>query len=272
MKISASFMLTPLCLLGCFMSNDDDPSSRRSKVIAGFYKGDYTWIDTSSRNTVESEFYLDPRGNYRMLTLLDNEAWFASRGVWKQREDAFFFEEIQATQPGSDPFFEWDTLKNADGQDTSEIREISDTSFVRKEYTVFRQKPYWIAYKKSTPEEIPEGHFRFSEMSGPDSLRVQMRVELDLKPEGKFFLSQFKDTLAIFQIEASWRQAGSFLDLTRYRYRNYVDSLKGFPPVWDTVSGEYFNRVGAISDTAIELWSPGSPFSRGRWDSYKKTE
>jgi hypothetical protein len=269
MKAYPLLALAPLFLPGCFLSSDEDPP-RRAQVAPGMYVGDYSWIDTSERNTVETEFSLESRGNYRILTLLDNEALFGTRGLWRQEADAFRLGEIQATVDGSQPFFEWKNLKGGEEFDTTALRDVTDTSFVRKEYTIFRQKPYWITYTRRIHDAIPLGRYRFDFTYRIDTLTVQARYEIALKPEGGFSLREFKDTVAVFEVEAEWKQAGSFLAIQEYRYRQFADSLRGFPAKWDSVPGDYFWRVQGISDTAIDLWSPGSLFSRGHWDSYQK--
>jgi hypothetical protein len=264
------FLLTTLLPLGCVL-NEDEKTPAPRKIAAGLYTGDYKWIDTSEANKIESELFLDPNSTYRHTVTYDNDPIVGTRGEWEPRSASLFFSKIEQGRAYGGHFAAWVPLKGDEALDTMPTRDVTDSTFVRKEYTGFRQKPYWITYTRRVSPRIPEGHFLYTDIYRVDSVRtVENRMALRLEAGKAMFLSGFEDSLENYQAAATWSQAGSFLVYKDYRYRYYEDSLKAFTPNWDTIPGEIFSRVGAISDTAIQIWSPAQFIFPGHWDVYKR--
>ena len=275
--------LIVLSLAGCFGGADEEggnplkpPAGNNGSgarpISPGLYAADYSLLD-SARAGWESEFTLDSSGDFRHFLIVGNEPVGDTRGRWFQRDSNLFFGGV--TESYIDPsgfFLESYSIED----DTNAVREITDTSFIRKEWTLLRQKPYWVAYRKKPVERLRDGTYEYSRgvevpaadtsADSTDTMTVRIRITFD---GAGFLYSYSEDTLEAFQAKAEWYQLGSVLGTERNSSRSYIDSLGAFEE-WDSLPGALLQRVRMISDTSFQLWSPGGILSAPAWDEYRR--
>ncbi|MEO6096807.1 MAG: hypothetical protein ABIW76_14345 [Fibrobacteria bacterium] len=241
-------------------ANDTLPKARR--IVPGIYVGDYSWID-SGRTGFDTEFLLDTNGTYRLFWISENEALYDQRGVWIQKDSSFLFSRSEVSKVENGVFARYIGIED----DTNSVRNVSDSAFVRLEWTPLRQKPYWIAYHRVSYPQLREGVYALSKTFGTDTDKVVLDFSIEFKA-GKFLMTVDENTLPNFQADAKYRQLGSFLVTEENRDRK-VDSTRNYSN-WKTYDGALVQRLQTISDTAFSMWNPSSIFEAGGWDHYSK--
>jgi hypothetical protein len=274
--ISAASALAALFTTGCFFGGTDDASTQPivedpkttdslpkvRHIVPGLYVGDYSWID-SGKAGLESEFMLDTNGSYRLFWVSENEAVYDQRGAWIQKDTSFFFSHTQETWVSSGVFADFSAIED----DTNTVRNVTDSTFTRREWTPLRQKPYWIAYHRVTYPKLNDGVYALTKTFGSDSTKVVYDFSIELKA-GKFVLTVDEDSLPNFQADAKYYQIGSFLVTDQNRNRE-ADSTHTYSE-WAPFDGAILKRLQTVSDTAFTMWNPPSFFEAGNWDVYRK--
>lgn len=278
MKISAfippfAALAIALSLAGCFGGEDDagtkpvnpQDTAKIKTIKPGFYVADYTPFDTTRR--WESEFTLNADGSYRLYWILSNEAVGDFKGSWFQKDSALYFHTSGETymNPNTGFFAPHAAIES----DTNALRDVTDSSFSRKEWTMLRQKPYWVTYRKQSTRQVGNGAYELRQDIKIDSatnMVVKVRITLD----AGFLYSYKEDTVELFQADAKWYQLGSILGTEDNRGRDWIDSTKAFG-AWDSIPGSLLQRI-RVSDTAMEIWYPGGFSSAPRWDVYRKLD
>jgi hypothetical protein len=265
-----------LSLGGCFGGNDseDDPAgpgidpdrtSNLRKLAPGLYEGDYTAYD--SIYGLESEFLLNEDGSYRFFWFTTNTVVADIRGNWFQRDSNVHFNGIREAYVDGGIFYPGLPIED----DTNAVRQITETSFIRKEWTPLRQKPFWINYRRKTVNPLGDGTFRFSQeypVDSSTSSQVRIGISLDGNGYSENFLQTFAgDTVRAWLAEADWHQVGSVFVIERYAGQLYDSSSHVYGPDWDSIPGAMMQRIKDVSDTAFKIWAPGNP---GTWDEYRK--
>jgi hypothetical protein len=263
-----------LFLAGCLFGGSDDSSTTpvipkdstaTRKIVPGLYVGDYDWID-SNRYNLQSELLMDAGGTFEHLFIYDDEAAYDHRGSWAQSGGDFFFSNIRFRESDGGVFDQTYDMED----DTNSVRDVTDSTFIRKEWTPLRQKPYWITYKKKAFPKLAEGDYYHhvldtftivadtSDTTGAvDTIKVVdnlYRFEID---RDSLLFSTTVDTLETYQVDATYRQLGSFLITEHHRIRG-KDSTNAFEE-WEPRDGIIIVRLKGISDTAFTLWTP--PYS-----------
>ena len=265
-----------LLAAGCFLGGQDEtPTSvvidngkpkeilpKPRLITPGLYVGDYTWID-SGKAGLESQFLLDTDGSYRLFWISKNEAVYDQRGSWIQRDSSFFFSHTLEAWAASGIFDNFTSMED----DTTSVRNVTDSAFTRREWTPLRQKPYWISYRRKSYPKLKEGVYYLTKTYGADSNLTIYHLNIELK-RGDFTLTVNEDTLPSFQTNAKYTQSGSFLATDKNQQRE-VDSTKNYGP-WSPFTGSVLKRLQAVSDTAFTMWNPPSLFEAGTWDVYSK--
>src|SRR5690606_11345433 len=102
-SILLSALLSVLLFTGCFFGGENDsptgvpgsatkppdPPSPIQWIVPGAYAGDYSGVEPNPY-LLESEFVLDPGGDFDMLWIVGNETEIHQRGRWSQRDSSFF--------------------------------------------------------------------------------------------------------------------------------------------------------------------------------------
>lgn len=272
--VLSSVMAIALSLGGCFGGEDadDNPVDPQdtskisgNKLKPGLYVGDYSPYDTAGR--WESEFTLSQDGAYRFFWVIDNEPIGDIQGSWFQRDSSLHFTGIKESymDQGSGLFLPGEGVED----DTNSVRNVTDSSFVRREWTLLRQKPYWVTYRKKNYRTLSNGTFQYSrdiQIDSSTNLTVKIKISLD---GAGFLYSYNEDTVESFQAAATWFQVGTIFGTEQNRARSFIDSSKTFTP-WDTIPGALLQRIKDVSDTAFQMWTPGGFLSNGSWDVYQK--
>lgn len=268
--------ISALVVAGCFFGGEsdsptginNDPKTNDSlpkavKLITpGIYLANYDWID-STRPGLESEFLINSAGTFSHYYVGDNEAFLETRGKWLQRDSALYFSELEETEVSGNLFNNFTAAED----DTNAVRNITDTSFTRLEWTILRQKPYWISYVRKTYSQLTEGTYQYQTIDSSDTVPVTRRYKIDLK-NSDYNYSEIADTSEIYQISAKFSQIGSFLAIEGIRDRA-VDSTNTFIDNWRSFTGANLTRMQVLNDTSFTLWTPG--FFGGTWDVYSKS-
>lgn len=260
-----------LFLAGCFGGEGDSPtyadSGNGSAMLKpGLYVGDYTPYDTSGRGW-QSEFTLSEDGSFRFFWLLDNQPIGDIRGKWFQRDSSLHLNAVSETYLDQRQGFFVDPYPVEN--DTNTVRNVTKTSFMRKEWTLMRQKPYWITYTRRDLPRLGEGAYQyFTEV--PIDATAKDTISIDIGLSGDGFAYKYKEHGKVFfEVDAKWAQIGSILLTYDNRTRGYLDSLQDFAP-WDTLPGVLLQRVDSVSADGFHMWSPGGMSSPGTWDKYHK--
>lgn len=272
-----SILLSALLCAGCIFGGDNDsptgvpgPASKPPEppspirwIAPGAYAGDYSAINENNHG-LQSEFVLDPGGNFDLMWIIGNESVIHHRGRWSQRDSSFFFESMTDTWLADDSLFVHPgELEN----DTNAIREVTDTSFIRLEWTPLRQKPYWIPYRKIPVPALRSGRYSVSKSYTDSTGQAEFSISLEIEGGG-FTIGIASDSLEVFQSTGSWRRVGSFLALEQVLERG-LDPMGGLTD-WNPVPGYRLKRLDSVSDTAFSLWSPSSSREpEGYWDRYR---
>lgn len=266
-------LLLSLSLAGCFGGEDgatsppvnpNDTAKTAKKIAPGTYVGDYGPYDSS--HVLESEFTLAADGTFRFFWFVENDAYGDFKGSWFQRDSNLYFSGMTESYNNGGLFDSGATMEN----DTNHIREVTDSSFLRKEWTPLRQKPYWIAYNKKVFAPIKSGNYQFESEIMLDSVTkdtARIRIELN----GTDFLFRYsEDTVEYSQYRASWFQQGSILGTESIEARR-LDTATGAFSAWERVPGAQLQRTSEVSDTAFRIWyPPQSFFESGVWEVYRK--
>ncbi len=272
-------LVSAICFVGCFFGGEEDTATIDNKdslatgktipISPGLYVGDYTWID-SNKAGFESELKFNADGTFRQFWISDNESVYEVRGEWAQHDSNLHFLNLFAAD-GKGGLFKYADFLPID-PDTNSLSQVTDTSFIRREYTPLRQKPYWIRYVKRTFTGLKNGTYQFTltkpAPSDTDSLAT-MDYKYIVKLDGKSFgYSYREDTLELFQATADWYQLGTFFITEKNLSRSRVDTSSTFSS-WDSLPAFLMYRVKQISDTSFQMWTPGVfPTYIGTWDVY----
>jgi hypothetical protein len=267
-----SALALALSLAGCFGGEDGgagtpvvpkDTTQTVRKVSPGLYVGDYKPYDTS--NILESEFSLGQDGAFRFFWIAENEPVADFKGSWFQKDSNLHFTGMTEAYVNRGFFGPGQPMED----DTNSVRDITDSSFWRKEWTPLRQKPYWVAYKKKAFNRLKSGDYQYLREIKVDSatnLTVRIKIELD----GTDFLYRYsEDSLESFQAKAVWFQQGSILGTEKNEGRSYDTTTKELG-AWEAIPGALLQRVSEVSDTGFKMWTPPSLFNAGTWDIYSK--
>lgn len=267
-------LLVALSLAGCFGGEDggtgtpvtpQDTAKVVKKIAPGTYVGNYAAYDSTL--TLESEFSLGADGAFRFFWIADNEAFGDLKGSWYQKDSNLHFTGMTESylDRGAGLFVPGISMED----DTNSVREVTDTSFIRKEWTPLRQKPYWVAYRKKSFNALKSGNYQFSrdiKLDSVTNLTVRIKIELD---GAGFLYRHSEDDVEFFQVKAEWYQHGSILGTEKHESREYDTTTKEFGP-WEPFEGSVLQRVSEVSDTAFQMWSPPSFFQDGAWETYRK--
>ena len=188
-----------------------------------------------------------------------------SGGSWFQRDSNLHFSDVRESFVEGGLFYPGLEVEG----DTNAIREITSTSFLRKEWTPLRQKPFWITYRKKSINTLDNGTFRFTREYVVDD-STSSTVQINISLEGKGFAydyveSSSGDTLDAFQAQATWYQIGSIFATEQNLGRSFDTSSACLQlRYWDTIPGTLMQRIKEVSDTAFQMWSPASFFTEGQ--------
>lgn len=256
-----------LSLAGCFGGEDDSltnpgknpkDTARSARLSPGFYVGDYSPYD--SIGEWNSEFTLNADGTYRFYWIRTNEAVQDIRGNWTHKDSNLYINAVTETFLNRGIFGPAAPVED----DTNAIRDVTDSSFTRKEWTWIRQKPFWITYRKKDLPKLQAGDYQYVQEIKGDSVTPDKIIRIKMSLAGTDFrYSITEDTLEYFQAEAKWYFIGSLLVTDENRGRDYVDSLKAFGG-WDTIPGALVQRLQGVSDTGFQMWSGFL------WDDFRK--
>jgi hypothetical protein len=278
MRIRILAVLSALLAAGCFFGGDNetstvpdpvkpDSTAKAKLIVPGMYVGDYAWID-SGKHGLESEFILDTNGTYRLFWISENEAVYDQRGNWNQRDSSFYFSKSQETWVAGGVFSNFESIED----DTNSVRSVTDTSFIRREWTPLRQKPYWITYHKRVYPKLTDGSYLLEKIDSSmilDSVPVLLAIKISFTGHD-FFYSYSEKAVEKFQAKATFYQVGSFL-ATEDNQQRELDSTNTFPETWTKYSGSILKRLQSVSDTAFSMWNPPAFLQpAGTWESYSK--
>ena len=279
----APFACSILCALfiaGCFGGDDDRsttgpeiPKDSTKKIVPGLYLGDYSWIDTSRYAGMQSEFLMDADGTFKHLFIYRDEAIFDHSGRWAQSGGNFIFTDILFSESDGGVFYEFNPMED----DTNSVRDVTDSSFTRSEWTPLRQKPYWITYKR-IPDftKLSEGAYYHhvldtftivadtSDTTGAvDTVKVVDNLyRFEIGAGDSLLFSTTVDSLETYQMGAIYHQFGSFLITEKHRDRE-KDTTGAFTE-WQPKDGTIFVKLKDVSDTAFVLQTPAfSPEPNG---------
>ncbi len=271
------FFVSVLVIAGCFFGcESDSPTTitkentqvkdslpQAKKITPGLYVGAYDWIDTA-RQGLSSEFLLDANGSYRFFYVFSDNAFYDQNGNWFQKDSAFYFSGTKDCNVSNDGVFY--TLAPVEN-DTNAILNVTDTSFQRREYTPFRQKPYWITYTRRNSTRVKEGSYFMKRATVVDSVPDTVQFVIDLS-NTDFTYSVTQSKVLSYQASAKYHQVGTFLIAEENRYRQ-IDSLKTLG-AWSPLDGYSIQRLKTVSDTSFEMMSSVFGFEPGTWDPYSK--
>jgi hypothetical protein len=226
------------------------------------YLADYGWIDTTARG-LESEFILDANGKFQHYYVFENEASMETRGDWVQKDSAFYFAKLEETQVNGGVFDNFSSLED----DTNAVMRVTDSSFMRREWTPLRQKPYWVTYHRKSFPSLKEGLYKMVKIDSSDSVPVTLTFKIDLKNDEYTYTFTVGDTDS-YQANAKYHQVGSFLAIDGIRQRQ-IDSTKAYGD-WDPVSGTALWRLETVTDASFHVWNPAYFMIPGNWDTYDK--
>ncbi len=148
--------------------------------------------------------------------------------------------------------------------DTCPLIHLTDTSFVRNEWIpVVLRKRQWTNYRLKNHPKLAEGTYTLNKVI--DSIPRHFRIILT----GDQYRYSALDTIETYQSESRVYQLGSFLALEESRERNR-DSTGTAWEDWSPIQGLSLQRLRTVSDTAFDLWDPGSLFLPAGWDHYVK--
>lgn len=278
----AGYALAALLLAGCFGGEDDasttgpenpDNSTATRKITPGLYAGDYSRIDAERYAGMESEFLMAADGSFKHLFIYGDEAIFDHSGRWAQSGGDFFFTGITVSESSRGVFDVASPLED----DTNSVRDVTDSGFTRNEWTPLRQKPYWIGYRRKTDfPKLSQGIYYHhvldtftivadtSDTTGAvDTLKVVDNLyRFEFGGGDTLRFSVTVDSLEIYQLEAEYRQFGSFLVTENHRDRER-DTANVFQE-WQAKTGTIFMKLKEASETDILLQTPAfSPEPNG---------
>jgi hypothetical protein len=261
-------------LAGCFGGDDDasttgpgnpkDYTATR-KIKPGLYVGDYSWIDTNRFAGTQSEFLLDADGAFEHVFIFQDDAIFDQKGSWAQKGGNLLFTDVLSSQSNGGVFEYFDPLED----DTNSVRDVTDSAFTRSEWTPLRQKPYWITYKLQADfPKLSEGLYYHhvldtsiivadtSDTTGAvDTVKIVDNLyRFEIGGGNSFRFSTTIDSLETYQLEAEYRQFGSFLITEKHRDRQ-KDTANAFGE-WDPKDGTVIMKLKDVSDTAFVLQTP----------------
>ena len=243
-------------------SGDDSTSAPATKrVRPGSYTGDYGYIPDSLRQGFEAELILYPDGRYRSIWIKDSEAVYDEQGTWSQSDTALYMRNSTENWIDYRRFYPEELTPIED--DTCQILQKTDTSFLRKEWIpVMLRKRQWTRYRQRSYPALAEGSYTLTKIIDSIPRRFRMVVEKD-----RYLYSALDSTGESFQAEARYSQAGSFLVLEENRERERDSSGTGWQE-WIPTGGYALERIRTVSDTSIDIWNPGSLFLPAGWDHF----
>jgi hypothetical protein len=249
------------CLLSAGCLGPADEGSTAILIAPGIYSGEYRHIPDSLRQNFEAELILDADGSYRNIWLQDSEAVYDEQGAWSQLGENMYLRNSTEDWAEYRSFSQPERIDD----DTSRIREATDTSFVRNEWVpIVLRKRQWTRYtRQAAPATLSDGVYTHSRTF--QGVPYLDRIVLD---EGKYLYSEI-DSVEREQGEARFSQVGSFLALEANRTR-YPDSTGTQWDAWQNAAGYRLKRLRAVSDTAFEIWNPIAEDFSGGWDHYSK--
>jgi hypothetical protein len=261
-----------LAAAGCFFGGESDSDtvtdsgSRGGSVkliTPGAYMADeYASID-STWVGLESEFILDASGKFQHYFVGENEAWIEWRGNWVQKDSAFYFSKLEETEVDGGLFDNFIPFED----DTNAVMRVTDTSFMRREWTPMRQRPYWITYHRRSIPSLKEGLYRMVTIDSSDSVPVTITNKILMKND-EFTYTFTRGEIDTYQHNAKYRQVGSFLAIEGIRVRQ-IDSTNTFS-AWASVPGTALWRLEAITDHSFRMWnSDNAPFL-SFWEDYER--
>lgn len=265
--------LGALSIAGCFGGSDDastmgpekpGDSTATRKITPGLYVGDYSWIDTTRFTGMQAEFLMDADGSFKHLFIYQDEAIFDHSGRWAQSGGDFIFTDIVVSESDFGVFDIPEPMED----DTNSVRDVTDSTFTRSEWTPLRQKPYWITYKRKTDfPKLSEGAYYHhvldtftiaadtADTAAVDTIRVVDNLyRFEIGAGDSFFFSMTVDSSETYQLDAKYRQFGSFLVTEDHRDRA-KDTTDAFGE-WEPVGGTIFMKLKDVSDTAFVLQTP----------------
>lgn len=274
----ALYALSGLCsvfLAGCIFGGSDDTSTigpespgetvATRKIVPGLYVGDYGLIDSNLFAGLHSEFLMGADGAFEHVFIYEDDALVDQTGKWAQQGGDFIFTGIQASESNQGVFGFSDAIED----DTNSVRDVTDSTFTRREWTPLRQKPYWIAYKRKTAvPKLSEGPYYHhvldtftvvadtSDTTGAvDTVKITDKLyRFEIGAEDSFLFSMTVDSLEVYQVDADYRQFGSFLITENHRDRE-ADSANVLGE-WDPKTGTIFMKLMDVTDTAFVLQTP----------------
>jgi hypothetical protein len=271
-------LITALFTAGCFFGGEsdsptsitkEDPKTNDSlpavkKIVPGLYAGEYDWIDTAQQGYT-SQLLLNSDGSYRFIYARFDYAAYDEFGNWFQKDSAFYFSgNTDCVADNFDGIF---YAPNKAEDDTTAIANITDTSFLRREYTPLRQKPYWIPYKRKNVPAIKDGNYAMVLAPVSDSMPYEAKLVIDLA-KNEFTFSYHHDNALTDQFNSKYDQVGSFLITKEVRYRA-VDSTNVLGD-WGLWEGYEVQTLKSISDTSFSWITPLFSLNAGVWETYKK--
>jgi hypothetical protein len=274
----AMFALCTLFLAGCIFGGSDDTSTlgpetdelpegatAARKIIPGLYLGDYSWIDTNRFAGTESQFLMNADGTFEHLFIYRDDAIFDQSGKWTQKGGSFIFTDMVVSESDRGVFDYADSLED----DTNSVRDVTESAFVRSEWTPIRQKPYWITYKKAAefPKVSAGAYYHHvidtftivadtSDTTGAvDTVKIVDKLyRFEIGGGDSLHFSMAVDSAEVYQMDARYRQFGSFLVTDNHRDRE-KDSTGAFTE-WQPKDGTIFMKLKDVTDTAFVLQTP----------------
>ncbi len=297
LTLFAIWVLCALCapfLAGCIFGGSEDASTlgpeidevpegtATRKIVPGLYLGDYSWIDTNRFAGTQSQFLMNADGTFEHLFIFRDDAIFDQSGKWTQKGGSFIFTDMAVSESDRGVFDYADSLED----DTNSVRDVTESAFVRSEWTPIRQKPYWITYKKAAEfPKVSEGAYYHhvvdtfiivadtSDSSGTpgavDTVKIVDKLyRFEIGGGDSLHFSMTVDSVEVYQMDTRYRQFGSFLVTDNHRDRE-KDSTDTFTE-WQPKDGTIFMKLKEVSDTAFVLQTPAFSPEPDGFLSYSK--
>lgn len=265
--------LLTLAICGCFFGGEEDSptsppkevpnptGSRIGFISPGIYHGDFTSIDSGlTDDDFETEFILYADGSYELYWIANTMASAIFKGNWAQHDSSVFLLNTKQARIQNGFIDDFTSIED----DTNSIRNVLDNSFIKKEYTPFRSKPYWITYTKKKFPALA-GSYQYTEripylLPPKDSLDTVMNIDT---LEAKYTITfngiemtyRENDTLEYYQLKANWVQMSSLVRMQNNQERVWLDSTQSFS-AWSTVPGSILWRILETKDSALNIWNP----------------
>jgi hypothetical protein len=249
---------------GCIMGGDSDsdtanpePTSK-ANINPGHYMGDFAAITPGTQ--YEPEFVLRSDGTFRYIVSGTNEALYWLDGKWKSQTDSMYLQDIQESYGDFGRFETWQPIIN----DSSTIRQITDSSFQRLEYLPFAHdgagKIDWVTYRKVDYPTLKQGTFELREEM-EDTVVI---VRFVLGSSNELSLESVRNDSLVFRQTSKWSQQGTYLVMNPVVFYE-ADSNQVFTAT-DTVDMSLAYRVKDMTEDGIKIWNGNN------WDEFKKSK